>query len=220
MIPAVEEPNPRSSRSPGDVVVEQPAAPQEAVRSGLSSNGITFEVPPGRRLEESVKQGLIRAHCSLGHPGQSDLQRFLKLGGAKQEVVEAVSWMRCLTCAHAKRPSTHRVSSIPPSQITFGDEVQLDCICIHDASKQQHWFLSIIDRATSYHLIELMRDHSPAELHRAFDRGWCKWAGPPLRVSVDLEGGFQGHEFWHAVGNAGTSLTAIGGTAHWAARKD
>ena len=215
MIPAVEEPNPRSSRSPGDVVVEQPAPPQEAVRSGLSSNGITFEVPPGRRLEESVKQGLIRAHCSLGHPGQSDLQRFLKLGGAKQEVVEAVSWMRCLTCAHAKRPSTHRVSSIPPSQITFGDEVQLDCICIHDASKQQHWFLSIIDRATSYHLIELMRDHSPAELHRAFDRGWCKWAGPPLRVSVDLEGGFQGHEFWHAVGNAGTSLSAIGGTAHW-----
>ena len=75
--------------------------------------------------------------------------------------------MRCLTCAHAKRPSTHRVSSIPPSQITFGDEVQLDCICIHDASKQQHWFLSIIDRATSYHLIELMRDHSPAELYRA-----------------------------------------------------
>ncbi|CAE7270794.1 RE1 [Symbiodinium sp. KB8] len=28
----------------GDVVVEQPAPPQEAVRSGLSSNGITFEV--------------------------------------------------------------------------------------------------------------------------------------------------------------------------------
>ncbi|CAE7347373.1 NLRC3 [Symbiodinium sp. KB8] len=45
--------------------------------------------------------------------------------------------------------------------------------------------------------------------------GWCKWAGPPLRASVDMEGGFQGHEFWHEVGKAGTSLSAIGGTAHW-----
>ena len=210
-----EEPNPRSLGHPGDAAVERPGPPRESVRSGLSSDGITFEVPSGRHLEDSVKQGLIRAHCNLGHPSPADLQRFLKLGGAKQHVVEAVSWMRCVTCAHSKRPSTHRTCSIPPSQITFGDEVQLDCICVHDADKVQHWFLSILDRATSYHLIELMRDHSPVELHRAFDRGWCKWAGPPLRASVDMEGGFQGHEFWHEVGKAGTSLSAIGGTAHW-----
>ena len=211
----LEEPNTGSLGAPGDGAVEQPGPPREAVRSGLSSDGITFEVPSGRRLEDAVKQGLIRAHCNLGHPSPADLQRFLKLGGAEQHVVEPVSWMRCVTCARAKRPSTHRTCNIPPSQITFGDEVQLDCICVHDASKEQHGFLSIIDRATSYHLIELLRDHSPVELHRAFDRGWCKWAGPPLRASVDMEGGFQGHEFWHEVGKAGTSLSAIGGTAHW-----
>ena len=219
MIPVLEEPNPRSSTSSGDGAVEQPAPPRQAVQSGLSSNGICFEVPPGRRLQESVKHGLIKAHCNLGHPSQADLQRFLKLGGAKQEVVEAVSWLKCTTCAHAHRPSTHRASSIPPLQITFGDEVQLDCICAHDAARESHWFLSIIDRATSYHAIELLRDHSPAELYRAFDRGWMKWAGPPLRATTDLEGGFQGRDFWIDVGNAGTALSSIAGTAHWQAGK-
>ena len=135
MIPVSEDPNPGSARPSGDGAVEQPAAPRRAVRSGLSSDGVSFEVPPGRRLDASVKQGLIKAHCNLGHPSPADLQRFLKFGGAKQEGIEAVGWMRCVTCAHAQRPSTHRVSSIPPSQITFGDEVQLDCICVHDSNK-------------------------------------------------------------------------------------
>ncbi|OLP76028.1 T-complex protein 1 subunit eta, partial [Symbiodinium microadriaticum] len=157
MIPVLEEPNPRSSTSSGDGAVEQPAPPRQAVQSGLSSNGICFEVPPGRRLQESVKHGLIK--------------------------------------------------------------VQLDCICVHDAARESHWFLSIIDRATSYHAIELLRDHSPAELYRAFDRGWMKWAGPPLRATTDLEGGFQGKDFWIDVGNAGTALSSIAGTAHWQAGK-
>ena len=76
MIPVLEEANPRSSTSSGDVAVERLAPPRQAVRSGLSSNGICFEVPPGRHLQESVKHGLIKAHCNLGHPSQTDLQDF------------------------------------------------------------------------------------------------------------------------------------------------
>ena len=69
------------------------------------------------------------------------------------------------------------------------------------------------------HVLELLRDHSPLELHRAFDRGWCKWAGPPMRVTTDLEGGFVGHEFWNQVTQAGSSLSSIAGTAHFQAGK-
>ena len=46
-----------------------------------------------------------------------------------------------------------------------------------------------------------------------------KWAGPPLRATTDLEGGFQGRDFWIDVGNAGTALSSIAGTAHWQAGK-
>ena len=118
-----------------------------------------------------------------------------------------------MTCAHGRQPATHRVSSIPPCRVTFGDEVQLDCICIHDSDKQPHWFLSVIDRATSYHIVELLRDHSPAELLRGVDRAWMEWAGPPLRATTDLEGGFQGKEFWESLSASGCSLSAIAGTA-------
>ena len=45
------------------------------------------------------------------------------------------------------------------------------CVCIRDANKENHWFLSILDRATSYHMLELMRDHSPVELHLSREVG-------------------------------------------------
>ena len=181
------------------------------LRTGLESDGIMFEIPPGRRLESSVQQALKRVHCNLGHPSKADMERFLKLGGAKQEVLEALSWMKCISCAHAQRPATHRAANIPPCQLVFGDE--------HDAGKEGHWFLSILDRATSYHIAELLSDHSPQALYRAFDRGWSRWAGPPAQVTVDFEGGFQGKQFWEQVSSAGTLLTSIAGTAHWQAGK-
>ena len=198
---------------------EQSAPPAERVRDKLGTDGISFEVPPGRQLNGEIRRGIAKAHCNLGHPSQSDLARFMKLGGAKQEAIEAVGWLRCITCAHSRKPSTHRVSSIPPCQVIFGDEVQLDCICVHDAGKEAHWFLSVLDRATSYHMLEMLRDHSPAELQRAFDRSWMKWAGPPLKVTVDMEGGFQGQEFWNRVCSSGASISSIAGTAHWQAGK-
>ena len=190
-----------------------------SLRSSLAHDGVRFEVPQGRKLSTEIKEGLKKAHCNLGHSSKKDLQRFLRLGGAKQEVVEAVEWMRCLSCAHSSRPKTHRATSIPPCSVTFGDEVHLDCICVHDAGGESHWFLSIIDRATSYHVLELLRDHSPVELNKAFDRAWAKWAGPPLQVSVDFEGGFRGKEFWTKVSEAGSALISIAGTAHWQAGK-
>ncbi|CAE7707379.1 RE1 [Symbiodinium sp. CCMP2592] len=217
MIPDIQEPEQVRTREAEEAGSEM--QPVEHVRRRLGSHGITFEVPPGRRVSEAVRQGLIKAHCNLGHPSKEDFIRFLKLGGAKQEVLEAVPWMKCMTCAHARRPSAHRTTNIPPCQVTFGDEVQLDCICVHDSAKQAYWFLSVIDRATSYHIVEILRDHSPEELYRAFDRGWARWAGPPIRATVDMEGGFQGREFWEQVSQAGTCLTAIAGTAHWQAGK-
>ena len=192
---------------------------EHPLRSSLAHDGIRFEVPPGRKLNVEIREGLKKAHCNLGHPSKKDLQRFLRLGGAKQEVIEAVDWMRCLSCAHSSRPKTHRATSIPPCSVTFGDEVHLDCICVHDSGGESHWFLSIIDRATSYHIVELLRDHSPVELNKAFDRAWSKWAGPPLQVSVDFEGGFRGKEFWTKVSEAGSALVSIAGTAHWQAGK-
>lgn len=97
-----------------------------------------------------MKQQFTKIHCNLGHPGREDLSRFLKLGGATQQAIEALSWMHCPTCAHGKKPGTHRTTNIPPAQITFGDEICLDYPQVYDGSGKGHWFLSVVDRATFF----------------------------------------------------------------------
>ena len=72
--------------------------------------------------------------------------------------------------------------------------------------------VSFGDRSCDFktHLIELLRGHSPSELLRGFDRPWMKWAGPPLRATTDLEGGFQCRDFfWKSVGESGCSLSSM-----------
>ena len=137
--------------------------PVEHARKPIGEHGITFEVPAGR-VSEAIRKGLVKAHCNLGHPSREDLTRFLKLGGERREVLEAVGWMRCVTYTHARRPSMRRTTNIPPCQA--GDEVQLDCICVHDSQKQAYWFLSRSGYVISY--------HSPVGLYRAFDRRWAR----------------------------------------------
>lgn len=47
-------------------------------------------------------------------------------------------------------------ADIPPSQIVFGDEAQLDCFKTFDSSGEGFWFLSMLDRATSFHVVRLL----------------------------------------------------------------
>ena len=194
-------------------------SPMASGSGALASGGIYFPVPPGRKLSEPVRQAICKIHCNLGHPSQADMLRFLKLGGVTGEVLEAVEWMKCITCSHGSKPKTHRNVSMPPHQVVFGDEVQLDCFKSHDASGRGQWFLSILDRATSYHVITPLSDHSPQTLYQVFRDNWLNWAGPPNQVTVDCEGGFAGEEFWDQVGKAGTLMLSIAGTAHWQAGK-
>ena len=222
---AVERPRAGADPS-GDAIMAGPKdgesdrlRPVDIPLSGLSADGITFSVPKGRKLGEPIKMALKKVHTNLGHPSKSDLKRFLKLGGVTGEILEAVEWMECITCQHAKKPCVHRTASIPPAQVVFGDEVQLDCFKIHDAKGIGYWFLSIIDRATSYHVVSILEDHTPQTFYRTFRDCWMQWAGPPNQVTVDMEGGFAGREFWEAVGRAGTPVLAIAGTAHWQAGK-
>lgn len=210
------------------LAVENPVPEEQDVGMGdapdqppivLNEDGISFEVPRGRRLDDETKRALRKLHINLGHPSGRDFERYLRLGGAKQELVEASSWLKCMTCQHAKRPRLHRSVNPPPSNMVFGDEICVDCIQVHDAGQVGHWFLSILDRATSFHLLGYLPDHSPESLRRALDETWCSWAGVPCRVSIDLEGGFASEDFWNRVGEWGTPIIPIAGTAHWQAGK-
>ena len=177
--------------------------------------GIEFQVPEGRRLDAGAKAVLKKLHCNLGHPSALDLKRFMRNAGATQELIEAVGWMRCTACAKTQRPRSHRVARIPPHDIQFNDQVMVDCFQVKDVKHQPHWFMSILDRATMYHQVTLIPDHTPETFIRVFLEYWIKWAGRPLEVSIDLERGFGSQKFADAMGEAGTNITPIAGQAHW-----
>lgn len=133
---AVEQPpeEPDTETESSENAPDQGGVSSSTTRPALASDGISFDVPKGRKLSERIRRSLKKIHYNLGHPAKADLIRFLKLGGVTVEVLETVEWIKCLICEHAKHPKTHRIASIPLLQVVFGDEVQLDCFKIHDAS--------------------------------------------------------------------------------------
>ena len=178
-------------------------------------SGITFEVPVGSKLDPGARTAIKKLHCNLGHPGTKDLQRFLRNGGAPQSMVEAVGWLKCASCARTQRPRLHRVVRIPPHDIQFNDQVMIDCFHVKDSKHQGHWFMSILDRATMYHLVSRIENHSPDTFINVFFRDWVKWAGNPMEVTIDLESGLGGQAFATALGESGIQVVPIAGQAHW-----
>ena len=178
-------------------------------------NGITFEIPPGSKLDAGAKAVLRRLHCNLGHPGTKDLQRFLRHADAPQHMIEAVSWIRCGSCAQSQRPRTYRTTRMPPHDLQFNDQIMIDCFHMKDAKRKGHWFMSMLDRSTMYHLVTMIPDHSPETFCRVFFQDWVKWAGRPIEVSIDLERGFGSQLFSETLGEAGISVVPIAGQAHW-----
>lgn len=151
--------------------------------------GIDFKIPEGRRLDSGSKAILKKLHCNLGHPSTQDLKRFMRSAGASQELVEAVGWMECASCARTQRPRSHRVAKIPPHDLQFNDQVMVDCFYLKDAKHVGHWFMSVLDRATMYHQVTLIPNHTPETFAKVFLDHWVKWAGRPIELSIDLETG-------------------------------
>ena len=123
--------------------------------------------------------------------------------------------MKCAACAQTQRPRLHRVVRIPPHDLQFNDQIMVDCFHVKDSKHVGHWFMSMLDRCTMYHVVTPIHDHSPQTFINVFFRDWVKWAGTPLEVSVDLETGLGGKDFATALGEANINVVPIAGQAHW-----
>lgn len=192
-------------------VEESAETPHQVIEPG----GVSFEVPAGQKLDATTKSVLRKIHCNLGHPSTSDLQRFLRGAGAHEDLIRAAEWLVCSSCAKTQRARTHRTVRIPPHDLQFNDQIMIDCFHIKDSRKHGHWFMSVLDRATMYHQVIQIRDHSPDTFIESFFNHWTKWAGYPLEVSIDLERGFGSKAFADALGHAGISVVPIASQAHW-----
>eukprot|EP00438_Fugacium_kawagutii_P019541 Skav235674 [mRNA] locus=scaffold358:1207972:1219069:- [translate_table: standard] len=199
----------------GDADMEDDPGEGQGQNSQIHPSGVTFNIPAGRKLDQAAQSMLRKLHCNLGHPHKSDMQRFLRGAGASQDMVEAAGFIECAACAKSQRPRLHRTARIPPHDLQFNDQVMVDCFQVKDTTNKGHWFFSILDRATMYHQVVLLCDHTPETFVETFFAFWVKWAGKPLELSIDLETGLGSRTFGLALGEAGVTVVPIAGQAHW-----
>ncbi|CAE7560935.1 GIP [Symbiodinium sp. CCMP2456] len=77
----------------------------------------------------------------------------------------------------------------------FNDRLNLDVLWLRDISGRAHGYLSQVDEATSYHVLNYMRDRSEEETMRLLINGWFAFFGPPDELLLDSDGSFRGFRF-------------------------
>ena len=68
---------------------------------------------------------------NLGHPGNDELARRLRLSGASKDVIKAVKGLRCRTCQSCQRPASARPAK-PVPVLNFNDLLGIDVIHVED----------------------------------------------------------------------------------------
>ena len=181
-------------------------------RTGVGAITFTKKAAAGCKPAELVM--LRKLHCNLGHPSNEDLGRSLRLKGARSQVVDAVKGLVCNVCQSQQRPSARRPAHLHFVQ-DFGDDVGFDCLELKDVEGKTFWFFSIVDLATTFQVVTLIRNHTAKEFAEVFDRCWASWAGVPDRVHFDMEGGFVAGALSELFQSFGTVQLPIAGQAHW-----
>ena len=177
----------------------------------LGASGITFD----ETVKPDVAATLRRLHQNLGHPSVSDLVRHLRLAGGSSEILKAAKSLRCETCLRCRGPRSPKPSS-EPRLLEFGDVVGVDMMFAYDIEKKKHKLLSIVDFASSYHLVIKVPNQTGETLEKVFLKHWVQIFGAPKTITLDLETGIQDAfsrlSDWYQI-----DLQTSAGQAHWQA---
>ena len=140
------------------------------------------------KAQQQVQDLAYRLHCKYGHPANSTLARALRLGGATDELIDAAKQIRCSTCDRVRAPKE------PPKVGTcradeFNKVVGIDIFWVQ-LPHSTHMVLSMVDHATSFHVLRLVPHRSPKEVSALFHEAWIGVFGSPHQLIYD-----QGSEF-------------------------
>jgi hypothetical protein len=140
------------------------------------------------------------------------LVKALVIAGASEEVLRAARRFSCPICAAKQPPKPRRVAGLPRPRY-FWDVVHLDLLQLTDAASGKHWCLNVVDSASNFQMISLVRRKTSAQVTEILDRNWISWAGAPATIVADLGPEFASEEFaqwceFHAVHLHHTSVEA------------
>ena len=151
------------------------------------------------------KESLGKLHRNLGHPGNKELCRALRVAGAPEHLCKyAKEHFRCPTCAANRAPKSVRPSMIPrayaPNTVVGVDLLQLS----NWNSTEQFWMLNMLCLGTSFQMVERVRSKEPEEVWAAFARTWGRFLGWPQVLLLD-----QGTEFLSEFRSRASSLGIV-----------
>ena len=172
---------------------------------------------PGLK-QDSVPQWMLgvlrRLHVNLGHPGREALVRHLAAAGASGPALHGAKHLECGICNRTKPPKQPRPTKTYQAR-RFNDRVQMDIIYVKDVAGHSHTFLSQLDEATTYHVLDYLHSRSEDEVTMVLVRGWFKFFGFPDEFILDAEGAMKGFEFEVLCAQAGVKVRFIPSDAHW-----
>ena len=175
----------------------------------LGASAIHFE----GNVPKHVQAALSRLHQNLGHPKIVGLVRHLRFAGADESVIKACKKMRCDVCDRNQRTGSAR-PAVLPSLLDMNQLVSVDVFTVFDSERVRHEFLSVIDHATTFHLVCELEGHSGDDFCRQFTQLWGNVFGAPGTISADLESGLQVGVSKYAEFH-GCRLRSSAGQAHW-----
>ena len=165
-------------------------------------------------LKPETQAWLLKVHRNLGHPGAQKLATFCKQLGCPDEMVRAISDLKCSTCVENAVPAISRPSAIH-EESDFGDVVSIDGVTWTNRNGTQFHIYHMLDQSTLYHTAVVTPAHSAEQAILALNRGWMQWAGPPNLLCMDAGTEFNSEEFMGFLQKHGIRHRTIATDAQW-----
>lgn len=136
----------------------------------------------GQKLQEALR----KLHTNLGHPGNQNLVRILKHGGASPEAIEAARSFKCQQCeatAHPRPPLPAK-----PDRVTnFNQRIGVDVKYLRGwAVNQKIPAINIVDYASSFQImVPIFKKETSEQIRQVIQDRWISWAGTPDEIVMD-----------------------------------
>ncbi|CAE6959768.1 HSP90 [Symbiodinium sp. CCMP2592] len=220
-------------KRPGhDTGIQMKAALTEDVRVQTAS--LREEGAQGDPLARAVKKGMEQSSTEAREVYTGGLQDYisaepntephLEEHGANSirfdpRVPAAVqSTLRRMHCTRTWVTSGMRPASARPAKpvplLDFNEVLGIDLIFLKDSVGATHVALSMVDYASTFHVVVPVKDRTAKTLAEVVRDHWVAWAGPPRSFALDLDSGFKG-VFDEMCYEFGSFMSHAAGTAHW-----
>lgn len=174
------------------------------------------DVEDGSNITESDKRLLQKLHSNLGHPGNAEFSRALRMARARGAVWRYVKSGRfqCPTCARNPRQKSARPAMLPRTFQACAT-VGVDVVYFPDVDVQRSRpVLNMVDWGTGYQMLEALDNTTSEHIWERFFASWVRTFSVPEITILD-----QGREFSKTfasrVSEAGSLLRVIGARAPW-----